>query len=854
MGDSVEEWRLSAYASSQRDMADLAQREAHYRERLTILHELDENLRLCSEAINRALRERPPSERNLPQTFATIALVISERLDIERTSVWLLDPLTEKMRCRALFVEGIERACAESTLDVHDSEAYLSALRGPFPVAICDARTDPLTLHLRDYVEQNQIGAMLDIAVHARGEVMGVVCLEHVGGPRTWRPAEISFASQLAALISLTIETERRVRAECAAEEATARHRYLVESLPVVVYSADADLKRIRYVSPQIQDIGGHSAEMWSRLGASEWVKHIVAEDRHLVRDRARKDLGHTFPDELIYRVRVDGDDSVRWIRDTCTLVRDAQGHPLVLQGILADITAQREAELAHAEIERRVCELLCNLEMLAVYVDLEGRVTEVNPHFREASGFDDEDVIGKPWLEFTATPEDSARMTQGFAHALRTGSMLPRLEYAIRTKTGHVRHLLWTQTLIRDTGGNIRGAITLGMDLTDRLRIEGELFQQGKAQSLGFLASSVAHDFNNLLTVIINQVSMLGRFAEGERADKAKVSLEAALSQATRLTQSLLVYARKTPETKQVTDFDALIQELAPLIHAMAGKQIRLTLALHAAPCQIWIHRTHLRQLVLNLVGNAAHATEGNGSHIRLKTHVEFVDQDKAAQYHVGEGGEFVVLTIEDDGRGMDKETMAKMFEPFFTTRDEGKGTGLGLAMCQSVAEVAGGFIEVESEIGRGTSIRVFFPRRTHASARSRLPPTSEVTRATRVMLAMDQATEQELSTTVRDGGYATVFVHTLSDAQQALRNGPIDVLVVSPDLGELSPILEQARARNSDMRVILLVHSRSKQPNYAFDMRLHLPLRAKDLLQGIDTVLQREKPSSRPQKGNAV
>ncbi len=822
------------------------EREAQYRARLVQLHELDENLRLCSNVIDQALRDRPPSQRNLSETLATIASVISQRLDVERTSVWWFHPESQTMRCRVLFEQGIERAC-RSVLSYESAPAYIDALRSAPPVVVNDVHDDPLVRGLRGYLEENGIGAMLDIAVHSRGEFAGVVCLEHVGGPRIWRPAEVIFASHLGTAVTLSVETERRVRAECATEEAMARHRHLVESLPVVVYSTDPKLERILYVSPQIQTLTGQSADAWMRMGAAAWLQQIVEEDRHLVEDRARKDLGHRFPDELVYRIRLNSDDSVRWVRDRCDLVRDAQGNPLALQGLICDITAQREAELSRAEIERRAQSLLQNLDMIAVAVDVRGRITEVNPHFSETMGYEDHEVLGRSWYDFIATPEELERVKSSFEIAMRTGELEPRLEYAVRTRGGSLRRMLWTQTPTRETDGSTSGAITLGMDLTDRLRIESELWQQGKVQSLGFLAASVAHDFNNLLTIIINQVTMLSRLATGERAERAKVSLEAALSQATRLTQSLLVYARKTPEAKQLTDVDELLQELAPLIHAMTGKQVKLSLSLHASPYHVWIDRTHLRQLVLNLVGNSANATRGHGSSIRIRTHVEFVDEDKAALHHVGEGGEFIVLTIEDDGRGMDQDTMDKMFEPFFTTRDQGQGTGLGLAMCQSVVEVAGGFIEVDSEVGRGTSLRVYLPRRSSIPSSMRPPPLSGVTRPPRVMLIVDSSLQHELASAVRDGGYSTVVAHSAQEVEESLQQGRVDLVVITYGMKAGKEIVARARAEQPQLRVIVLVPSFLRDPDLSCDMRLHLPLTGKDLVQGIDTVLQRD--SKRPE-----
>jgi PAS domain S-box-containing protein len=835
-----------------RQFAELSAREAAYRQRLSHEHTLNEKLRACSEALQRVLHDRPPSEGNLLETLHAIALLTGQTLEVGRTSVWIADARREHLRCRILLVDGVQEPSDHLVLPFADCVKYREALLRDDPVAVTDALNDPRTAELREYVLEHNIGALLDIAVVARNESIGVVCLEHIGEPRTWWPAEIAFASHLGSLVALGVEAERRVRAEYQAKEAEARYRHLVESLPVVVYSMDPDRRRLRYLSPRANELATFSNEEWMQMGPDAWLSRIVEEDRPRVIARHGKDRGVW--NELVYRVRLEG-RGICWVRDTSMLIRDAHGEPMAVQGILADITAQREAELAREEGERRARSLIRNMAMVAVRVDAHGKLAEVNPYFTKVTGYEPSEVLGTSWFQYIASKEDAARVRQSYDAALRVGSIAPRAEYGILTKAGEARRLLWTRTVLKDTAGRNKGIITLGMDLTDRMRLEAEIAQQAKVESLGHLASAVAHDFNNLLTVILNQSAMLSRMAQGERAQRAKASLDAALAQATALTHSLLVYARKNPEQRLLTDVDDLLLELGPLVHAMASKQLQIVTDLQAEASHVLMDRTRLRQLVLNLVGNASQATVGFGSSIRLSTHVEFVGRERAAPEHASQG-EYVVLSVEDDGRGMDATVMDKMFEPFFTTKDAGQGTGLGLAICQSIVSEVGGFIEAKSEPGRGTRISIFLPRKEAAMGARRAPLTSEVVRAPRVLLVFGPTLDRDLAVSVREAGYAVALASNTKEATAHLANASQDVLVVDAGLRQAcASVPGSARALNPELRVLLVgAGELAREPTLVvaghpdngsdFDIILRQPVTGPALIAAIDEALQTDEP----------
>jgi PAS domain S-box-containing protein len=828
-------------------VTELAGREAYYRQRLGEQHRLNERLRACSEALRRVLRERPPRENNLLDTLHAAALLTGRSLDIGRTSVWLMDKEHAHLRCRVLLMDGIEQPCDELVLPAVDCPNYLRALTQDDPLAVADTLNDPRTTELLDYLRSHDVGALLDIAVLAQGELLGVVCLEHVGGVREWWPPEIAFASHLGSLVALGVEAERRTRAEFAAREAEARYRHLVESLPVTVYSMDVEKQRLRYVSPQVSQLGGITVEQALAMGPEVWFRRIVDDDRHLVLDRFRKDQPHSFPDELVYRVNLGG-PQVRWIRDTCSLVRDADGNPMVLQGIIAEITAQREAELAHEENERRARTLVQNMALVALRIDTHGCIADVNPCFCEVLGYAPDEVLGKSWYDFLASKDDAARLRTSYQAALRVGSIVPRAEYAVRTKSGEVRRFSWTRTVVKDTAGKSEGLVTFGMDLTDRLRLEAELLQQAKVESLGHLASAVAHDFNNLLTVILNQTAMLARMAPDGKAERITASLDQALSQATELTQSLLVYSRKNPEQKELTDVDELLRELHPLLQAMAGHALRVVENLRAEGGLVWIDRMRLRQVVLNLVGNAAQATQTTGTNIRVGTHLAFVDgawahRKRGIHAHGSatdqtEGGECVVITVEDDGCGMDPATLTKIFEPFFTTKNEGHGTGLGLAICQSIVQEAGGFIEVSSEVGRGTSVAIYFARRAADALPVSEGAPSGVVRPPRVLFLLDHSAPAAWARATREAGYTVLIAQDPKDGIDKLSDGPVELLVLDSLLGPpVIALAHTARVVHPGIHVILLEHEASPPLVVSGSVRLPRNVEPDALVDALDS-----------------
>jgi two-component system cell cycle sensor histidine kinase/response regulator CckA len=403
------------------------------------------------------------------------------------------------------------------------------------------------------------------------------------------------------------------------------------------------------------------------------------------------------------------------------------------------------------------------------------------------------------------------------------------------------------------DAQGAISGLISVGMDMTERLQLEEQLLQQAKTESLGRLAAGLAHDFNNLLTVILGQATLLGRHASGPAAEQTRAALDAALKQASELTQSMLVYARRQPEARQRTDLDAVLREIAPLVMAVAGESLSVTTAFRAEGAQVLIDPTRLRQVLLNLVSNAADATRGFGKRIQVSTHVELVDAARARAHGARDGGEFVVLTVADDGPGMDPETASRIFEPFFTTKGSGSGTGLGMPICQSIVQRANGFLEVHSQLGQGATFQVFLPvaEGPERPAASLEPGLSGVAPGPQqsVLLALSGSQPNDLAPALRSAGYDVLVAHGSRSAAHHLGSHHVDFLVVegAHQASSSYTLARSARAVHPRLRVILVTPDPEQEYGGGYDAVVLEPLDAPKLLTALAGLVRRGRGAPR-------
>jgi PAS domain S-box-containing protein len=258
---------------------------------------------------------------------------------------------------------------------------------------------------------------------------------------------------------------------------------------------------------------------------------------------------------------------------------------------------------------------------------------------------------------------------------------------------------------------------MAVGSDATERRRLEEQLRDAQKMEAVGQLAGGIAHDFNNMLAVILADAEFaLDRIDPAEQAAEDVKEIILVATRAAALTKQLLTFSRRAPARRELIGLDEAVADVEKMLRRTIGEDIRFELALDQRDGLIAVDRRQLEQVVLNLAVNARDAIGGPGT-IAIATRDVTLDAKAAAALAL-EPGDYAMLEMRDDGCGMDATTRARVFEPFFTTKGVGKGTGLGLSIVFAIATDCGAGIEVQSDPGRGTAFRLFFPRRAGAAS----------------------------------------------------------------------------------------------------------------------------------------
>jgi len=494
-------------------------------------------------------------------------------------------------------------------------------------------------------------------------------------------------------------------------------------------------------------------------------------------------------------------DGSVAWAHTNTTWINDASGRPLYSVALVQDISERKLAEERLRESEARKSAILDTALDAILTVDRDGRALEFNPAAEALFGYGRNEVIGKDIIDEIVIPEDRQRVRHGLEAYFRTG---------VSPLMG--RHI--EMTVVRKNGTRIPvefavGRIKIGgapaftayiRDLTDRKKAEEALRQREeqlrhgqKMEAIGTLAGGVAHDFNNLLTGILGYAELLKLGSRpGEKVHQSAEVIEKAATRAASLTQQLLGFARRGKHQNIPVDLHPAIQEVTKLLGRTLDKNIDLRQEFAPFPALIQGDPGQMSQVVLNLAVNAADSMPDGGD---LVFHTEVVElTDDQRRRHDGTlPGPHVLLAVSDTGTGIPPDILPRIFEPFFTTKDQGKGTGMGLAMVYGIVQNHGGFIEVDSALGCGTTIRLYFPQ--VASATKGLAESvgdESIRSGTGTILVVDdeEAVRSVASAFLEELGYRVL---TAPDGAQALETyrrteDPIDLVIldlVMPAMG---------------------------------------------------------------------
>lgn len=447
--------------------------------------------------------------------------------------------------------------------------------------------------------------------------------------------------------------------------------------------------------------------------------------------------------------------------------------------------------------------------------------------------------------------PEDRNAFLETMANANRSGADFS-LQYRTIWPDGTVRSLSGAGRIrLGENGAPVRG-VGISMDVTDRHALEAQFHQAQKMEAIGRLAGGVAHDFNNLLTAILGYCELLLTDLAPDDPRKGDITeIQKAGVSAAALTRQLLAFSRKQIIEPTMLDLNAVVTDIRAMLGRLIAEDVQIVVSLGPKLALVKADRGQVEQIVLNLAVNARDAMPTGGT-LTIQTANVVLDANYGKAHLSLKPGSYVVLTVTDSGSGMTPQVQARLFEPFFTTKEVGKGTGLGLATVHGIVTRGGGSINVYSELGRGTTFEVYFPRAEADEPVVDVPPTVVRPHAgsETVLVVEDSDGLRELAKRMLERRGHKVLV--AANAEEAVRlfegNGSIDVLltdVVMP--GASGPDLtRQLLERRPSLKVIYMsgyteeaiVHHGVLNPGVAF---LHKPFSSEALGQKIREVLDR-------------
>jgi two-component system cell cycle sensor histidine kinase/response regulator CckA len=346
--------------------------------------------------------------------------------------------------------------------------------------------------------------------------------------------------------------------------------------------------------------------------------------------------------------------------------------------------------------------------------------------------------------------------------------------------------------------------------NITERKRLEAQLRQAQKMESVGRLAGGVAHDFNNLLTVMLSNATLArDGLPEGDPARADLMEIEEAAKRAAVLTRQLLAFARRQVAEPRALDLNAVTLAMDKMLRRLIGEDVELVTLLAEELGTVWADPGHIEQVLVNLAVNARDAMPGGGK-LTIETSNVALDAEYAAHHVTMTPGEYVLLAVSDTGHGMTPEVLEHAFEPFFTTKERGKGTGLGLSTCYGIVKQSGGWIWVYSEPGQGTTFKIYLPRiRAPAEVFAPVAPAPLRGGTETILMVEDDAKVREAALrSLRERGYSVVEAANGWEALRAAedRSTPIALLltdIVMPHMGGRE-LVERLRALRPQIKVL--------------------------------------------------
>lgn len=795
--------------------------------------------------------------------FAAVG-ILGQTLGVSRVGYGSIDPDTDMLTvARDWCLPGVESLAG--SLHLREYGSFVDDLkRGAF-IAIADVEQDSRTAAAAAALTARSARSFVNEPVLERGRLVAVLFINHAE-PRDWQADDLAFIREVAARTRLTSERARGARAQ---RENERRLRFLDALGKETARSLDADAI-LATTTRMLGEFLGVSICAYADMDADEDGFTIrgdwVAPGSSTIVGRYRlADFGRRAVENLSVGLPLIVNDNLAELAPEEAAAFRSAGiaatlcMPLVIQGRLtaliaihdraprnwashelALLTEVTQRSWAHVERARAEAEIRANEAQFRILAQAlpnhvwtsnpDGRLDWFNDRVYAYSGAGPGDLDGAEWASIVHR-DDVAEVERRWQASVTTGSDY-EVEFRLRRHDGVWRWHIARAVALRDEDGSVVRWIGTNTDVDDQKNAEAlleqrldertaalaeageQLRQSQKMEAVGQLTGGIAHDFNNLLQAIIGSLDRIqhriatGRIGDVERFAKAATD---AANRAATLTHRLLAFSRRQTLDSRPTDLNRLIGGMEDLVRRTVGPDIAVEVT---AAGGLWLTRVDPSQLesaLLNLCINARDAMPGGGT-LTIRTVNEPLDEEAAKERDLAPG-EYVSLCVSDTGVGMTADTMSRAFDPFFTTKPLGQGTGLGLSMIYGFVRQSGGQVRVKSEVGRGSTFRLFLPR--FLGEMDRLATATEEAveegDGETVLVVDDEATVRMLVQEVlTEARYRVIEAIDGPSALEIIQSGArIDLMITDVGLpGGINgqQLAEAVRTHRKDLKVLLI------------------------------------------------
>ena len=617
-----------------------------------------------------------------------------------------------------------------------------------------------------------------DRAVMESGQVQRLEERFVAGGEEHWvrtvKAPVRQDGGEVTAVLGLFEDITEHKRAAQALEASEIRYRRLFEAARDGILILDADRGTIIDVNPYLTELTGYSRE--ELLGKRLWEIGAFTDAAASRESFARLQTArYVRYEDLPLRVRGGPPVDVEFISNVYRV-----GDENVIQCNIRDVSERKRAE---AETDRLRMAIDQAAEVVLI-TDARGDIVYANPAFEAVTGYSRAEALGHNPRLLNSGVQDDAFYGALWATISAGNTWHGRMVNRRKDGTHYTEDA--TISPVRDAAGVITSYVAVKRDITPILELEAQFLQAQKMEGLGRLAGGVAHDFNNLLSVILSYTDLaLEQLREGDplRGDLREV-MEAG-QRATALTRQLLAFSRKQVLQPEVLDLNQVVEGVQRMLRRIIGEDIEL---FHVRAPDLGLIKAdpgQIEQVLMNLVINARDAMPGGGK-LTIETANAELDEDYAAHHVAVEPGSYVMLTVSDTGSGMDEQTRARLFDPFYTTKE--RGTGLGLATVYGIVKQSGGNVWVYSEPGRGTTFKVYLPRAPAgcvASITGRPIHPSKLTGTETILVVEDEGALREvMRRALTAAGYTVLTAANGPEALLAASQHPGDIQLLLTDV----------------------------------------------------------------------